>query len=90
MDFTNHPLKKHNSYSNSTKIVNTIAIAIDDRKLDAILDEFSGLYPDTYRAWHAKWIKQHGSDTWIRYARTAQQEGRTPQKHLVWLLNRHT
>lgn len=46
------------------------------------------LFPDTHRAWHAKFIKQHGDETWLRCASIARQEGNDPRRYFVWLLNR--
>ena len=78
----------NNSYSNSSKELKTIAIAIDDKKIDFLLDNNTDLYPDTHRKWHAKFIKQHGDEAWLRCASTARQEGNNPQRYFVWLLNR--
>lgn len=87
MDFSNHQLNNNsNSYSNKTN--NTIAIAIDDKKIDYFLDENKVMYPEQYRKWHAKFIKQHGADEWLKCVSIAKQEGRDPQRYLVWLLNR--
>lgn len=91
---------KYLNNSNSNKDLNTIAIAIEtkdkdtiaigDKELDLLLDENCNLYPDSYRSWHAKWIKVHGKQAWLRCVSTARQEGRDPQRYLVWLLLRLT
>lgn len=90
------PKYLNNSNSNSDKELNTIAIvtkdkdtiAIEDEELDQLLNENHNLYPDSYRSWHAKWIKTHGKQAWLRCVSTAKQEGRDPQRYLVWLLRR--
>jgi len=82
-------LNNNNSYSNSVNNLKPIAIAIEDKKIDLILDENKDLYPDDYRKWHAKYIKQFGDELWLRCASTARQEGRDVQRYFVWLLNRH-
>lgn len=81
---------KTNSNSYSSKEEKTIAIAIDDKKIDLILDDNKNLFHPDYRGWHAKWIKTHGAEIWLRCASTAKQEGRNPQRHMTWLLNRNS
>ena len=80
----------NNSNSYRGKPEKTIAIAIDDKQIDSVLDDNSDLYTATYRGWHAKFIKQHGLDLWLRYASTARQEGKNPERYFVWLLNKAT
>lgn len=81
----------NNSYSNREETSNTIAIAIvDDNKIDWLLDQNTDMFPTTYRSWHAKWIKKHGDEAWVRCVSTARQEGKNPQRYLVWLLGRAT
>lgn len=80
-------LNKKN-YSNSSRDLKPIAIVLDDRQIDSVLDDNSDLYPANYRSWHAKFIKQFGLDIWVRCASTARQEGKNPERYLVWLLNR--
>ena len=76
------------NYSNSKNKLKTIAIAIDDSKIDNVLDSNSDIYPASYRAWHAAFIKQKGLEIWLRCVSTARQEGKSPERYLVWLLKR--
>ena len=67
---------------------NTTAIAIDDREIDLVLEDYQNIICKEFTGWYAKTIKQIGKDRFILLAKTAEQEGANPARYFSWLLKR--
>lgn len=63
-------------------------IAIDDKEIDLNLEQYKHLIDSQWKAWHAKWIKQHSLTKWIQIAKIAEQDGKDKAKYFTYLLKR--
>ena len=81
----------------SKEILNTIAIvktgtktpiAIDDKQIDLVLKEYSHLREESWKAWHAMQIKEHGVSWYVERCKIAEAEGKDPKRYFTWLLNK--
>lgn len=65
---------------------------IDNKKIDSLIEEFSdltrfGSNNDKHSdPWFAAKIRELGIDRWMRFAKTARQEGNNPPRYFSWLL----
>lgn len=81
----------------SKEILNTIAIvktgtktpiAIDDKQIDLVLKEYSHLREESWKAWHAMQIKEHGVSWYLERCKIAEAKGKDPRRYFTWLLNK--
>jgi len=65
--------------------------SIDNRlkTIDRVLDSYSSLVPDAYRAWHVNQIKRLGLNKYIELAEKALKYGRNPQALLASMLKNY-
>lgn len=64
-------------------------IAIDDREIDLVLEEYKSLRDINWTGWHAKHIKANGVDWYIRQCAIAK-EGNNPRRYLTWLIKKNS
>lgn len=85
MDKLDFSHRKPIAIATENKTNKTIAI-VPDNKIDLLLQDYSSLICEQYRAWYCRWIKRNGTEGFVRYAAEAKQEGRNPSRYFSWLL----
>lgn len=63
-------------------------IAIDDKQIDYNLEQYKHLIDPNWKAWHAKWIKTHSLELWVKNAKVAEQDGKDKARYFTFLLKK--